>query len=62
LQHRELVFADDAALFEAFEKLPDLVARLDVGGSALNEPLKPTGYSGIGTRVSIVRHRDYVIE
>ncbi len=62
LQHGELVLADDAALFESFEELRDLVAAFDVTGSALNEPLKPSGYAGVATRVSIVRHWNYFIE
>ena len=62
LQHRELVRTDDAALEEPLEELGYLVAGFDVAGSALNEPLPPSGYAGVATRVSIVRHWNYFIE
>jgi hypothetical protein len=62
LQHRELFFADDAALLEPREELRYLLAGFDVADSPLYEPLKPSGYAGIATRVSIVRHWNYFIE
>ena len=61
-KHHGIYLDNGKSLFETLEKFPDFVARFDVGGSALHEPLKPTGYRGIGTRVSIVRHRNYFIE
>jgi hypothetical protein len=62
LQHRVLVRAYDAALVKPFEEFRYLVAGFDVAGSTLHEPLKPSGYAGVATRVSIVRHRNYFIE
>ena len=44
------------------EELRYIFAGLGIPGSALNEPLKPSGYAGVATRVSIVRHWNYFIE
>ncbi|HEY3515992.1 MAG TPA: hypothetical protein VGL98_03015, partial [Gammaproteobacteria bacterium] len=57
MQHRELVFADDAALAERFEEIGYVVAGFNVTGAPLYESLPPSGYAGVAARVSIVRHQ-----